>query len=100
MKQNYLNVDNLIVEKPKDKRFTFFKYKNKLLKLSHSEQIKLMIINNLAHKLYLSDKLKYNAIIDYIMSNISNNPKNVKFKNFESILKFIELNNDYYRANV
>ena len=74
LKQNYLNVDNLIVEKPKDTRFTFFKYKNKLLKLSHSEQIKLMIINNLAHKLYLSDKLKYNAIM-IANANISNNLK-------------------------
>ena len=100
LKQNYFNVDNLIVEKPIDTRFTFFKYKNKLLKLSHSEQIKLMIINNSAHKLYLSDKLKYNDIIDYIMTNIPNNSKNIKFKNFESILKFIALNNDYYQANV
>ena len=100
LKQNYFNVDNLIVEKPQDARFTFFKYKNKLLKLSHSEQIKLMIINNSAHKLYLSNKLKYNDIIDYIMKNIMNNSKNIRFKNFDSILKFISVNNDYYKANV
>ena len=33
------------------------------MKLNHSEQIKLMIINNIAHKLYLSNKLQYNNII-------------------------------------
>ena len=38
------------------------------MKLSHSEQINLMIINNSAHKLYLSNKLKYNQIVKYIMS--------------------------------
>ena len=42
------------------------------MRLSHSEQIKLMIINNSAHKLYLSKKLKYNKIVNYIMKEISN----------------------------
>ena len=40
------------------------------MKLNHSEQIKLMILNNSAQKLYLSNKLKYNNIIDYIMTNL------------------------------
>tara|TARA_B100000963_G_scaffold18236_1_gene13942 strand:+ start:6112 stop:7203 length:1092 start_codon:yes stop_codon:yes gene_type:complete len=100
LKQNYLNAQNLILEKPIDTRFAFFNYKNKLLKLSHSQQIKLMIINNLAHKLYLSDKLKYNNIIKFIMANVANNSENIKFKNFESILKFISINNHFYNANV
>ena len=38
------------------KGFQFFIIK-KLINLSHSEQIKLMIINNSAHKLYLSINL-------------------------------------------
>ena len=100
LKQNYFNVNNLIVEKPIDKRFIFFKYKKKLLKLSHSDQIKLMIINNSAHKLYLSDKLKYNNIIKYIMTELSSNSKAIKFNSIESILKFISINNDYYETDV
>ena len=58
--KKYLNLDNLKLEIPKDKRFLTLKYKKKLMKLSHSQQINLMIINNSAHKLYLSNKLKYN----------------------------------------
>ena len=46
------------------------------MSLSHSEQLQFMIVNNSAHKLYLSDKLKYNNIVNYIMSEISNNSKN------------------------
>ena len=41
-----------------------------------------MIINNSAHKLYLSNKLKYNNIINYIMNEILKKSKNVKFKYF------------------
>ena len=36
-----------------------------------------MIINNLAHKLYLSEKLKYNDIIDYIMYKFKKKIKNI-----------------------
>ena len=55
---NYLDKDKLMLEIPKDKRFKIFKNKKKLMKLSHSDQIKLMIINNSAHKLYLSNNVK------------------------------------------
>ena len=48
-----------------------------------------MIINNSAHKLYLSNKLKYNNIIKYIMSEINKNSKNVNLNSFNSILSFI-----------
>ena len=100
LSQNYLNINNLSMEKPLDKRFKIFKYQKKLMKLSHSEQIKLMIINNSAHKLYLSNKLKYNNIVKYIMNEISNNQNDSSLKSFHAILKFINLNNHYYNTNV
>ena len=100
IKQSYLNFNNLIIEKPTDKRFSLLKYRKDLIKLSHSQQIKLMIINNSAHKLYLSNKLQYSNIISYIMNEISRKSDNIKLNSFSSILKFIKSNNDYYKTNV
>ncbi len=68
--------------------------------LSHSDQIRLMIINNSAHKLYLSNKLKYNNIINYIINEMSRNKKNLKLNSFSSILDFITRQNNYYKTNV
>ena len=98
--QNYLKVHNLKIEIPKDKRFKVLDYKKKLMNLSHSDQIRLMIINNSAHKLYLSNKLKYNNIINYIMNEMSRNKKNLKLYSFTSILNFITKYNNYYKTNV
>ena len=70
------------------------------MSLSHSEQLQFMIVNNSAHKLYLSDKLKYNNIVNYIMSEISNNSKKINFRSIGSILKFISVNNKHYKTNV
>ena len=98
--QNYLKVHNLKIEIPKDKRFKVLNYKKKLMNLSHSDQIRLMIINNSAHKLYLSNKLKYNNIINYIMNEMSRNKKNLKLNSFTSILNFITKYNNYYKTNV
>ena len=100
IKQNYLTMSNLSLEKPYDKRFSIFNYKKHLINLSHTEQIKLMIINNSAHKLYLSNKLKYNKIINYIMNEISKNSDNIQLSSFRSILKFITKKNEDYRTNV
>ena len=98
--KKYLNSSNLKLEIPKDKRFLTLKYKKKLMKLSHSQQINLMIINNSAHKLYLSNKLKYNQIVKYIMSEVNKNNQNIKFKSFKSIMNYISNRNIYYKTNV
>ena len=92
--QNYLSLNNLKIEKPNDKRFKLLKYRKKLFKLSHSDQINLMIINNSAHKLYLSNKFKNSKIIDYIMTEILKNSTNVNLTNVKSILKYISLKID------
>ncbi len=98
--KKYLNSGNLKLEIPKDKRFLTLKYKKKLMKLSHSQQINLMIINNSAHKLYLLNKLKYNQIVKYIMSEVNKNNQNIKFKSFKSIMNYISNRNIYYKTNV
>ena len=98
--QKYFELNKLKIEKPNDKRFPIFRIKKNLLRLSHSDQIKLMIINNSAHKLYLSNKLKYNDIIKYIMSELLKNRKNINLNTFEKILNFINQYNNYYETNV
>ncbi len=100
LKQYYFDFNNLKIEKPNDKRFPIFRIKKNLLRLSHSDQIKLMIINNSAHKLYLSNKLKYNEIINYIMSELLKNQKNVNLSSFKKILNFIDKINIKYQTNV
>ena len=59
-----------------------------------------MIINNAAHKLYLSNKLQYSNIIKYIMNELHNNSKDIKLSTFNSILRFIISTNDQYNTNV
>ena len=95
---NILN--NLKIEKPIDKRFSILKHRKELIKLTHSQQISLMIINNSAHKLYLSNKLQYSNIIKYIMNELHNNSKNIKLRTFNSILRFIISTNNKYNTNV
>ena len=97
---NFLNLNNLRLEKPKDKRFKVLNYKKKLMNLNHSEQIKLMIINNNAHNLYLSNKLQYNKIIDYIMYELFKNKHNFKLSSIKNILSYIMKMNNYYKTDV
>ena len=100
LKQNYINTNNLKIEKPVDKRFLILNYRKELIKLTHSQQIRLMIINNSAHKLYLSNKLQYSNIINYIMRELQNNSVDVKLNTFNSIIKFLISTNKHYKTNV
>ena len=100
IKQNYLNSNHLKIEKPVDKRFLILNYRKELIKLTHSQQIRLMIINNSAHKLYLSNKLQYSNIINYIMRELQNNSVDVKLNTFNSIIKFLISTNKHYKTNV
>ena len=59
-----------------------------------------MIINNSAHKIYLSNKLQYSDIIKYIMNELQNNSKNIKLTTFDAILRFIISTNNKYNTNV
>ena len=59
-----------------------------------------MIINNNAHNLYLSNKLQYNKILDYIMNELFENKDNYKLSSIKNILKYIMRMNNYYKTNV
>ena len=57
-----------------------------------------MILNNIAQKKYISGKIKYNHIVDYIIKNLRNLKNNSKFNNFDDTIKFInflKINHDY-----
>ena len=86
----FLDSGNLALEKPNDKRFLIFKYLKKLRKFKHSEIIKFMILNNRAQDLYLNNKINYNQIIPYIMDKIDTNKNEKDFKNYSSIINFLD----------
>lgn len=87
--KKFLNSNNLKLEIFKDNRFKIFKLFKKIKKFSHNQQISFMILNNYAHINYLSGKLPYHNIIDFIFDNIEPQ-KDLKFKTFHDILFYIE----------
>ena len=98
IKNIFLSSNKMKLEKFNDKRFKINKYLRYLKKLSHSEQIAFMILNNIAQKKYISGKIKYNHIVDYIIKNLRNLKNNSKFNNFDDTIKFIDflkINHDY-----
>ena len=86
-----LNINNFNFNVFTDKRFKIHKYLLILKKLNHRQQIEFMILNNLAHKLYLEQNLKYTNIIDFIMNNLKISRKNRTFKSINHILTYINL---------
>ena len=92
IKENFLNNKMLRLEKFNDKRFKINKYLKILKSLTAQEQITFMILNNIAQNKYLSKEIKYNQIIEYIMSNLNLNKtnKSFSFKSFNERLKFIK----------
>ena len=89
--KNFLNYKKLKLEIFNDKRFKIFRYLKKLRNLSPQKQIIFMILNNIAHKKYLCKDIKYNEIIDYIMTNLNNIKKPIKFKSLNDRIKFINI---------
>ena len=92
----FLDSDKLKLEKFNDKRFKIYKYLSYLKKLSHSEQISFMILNNIAQKKYLSSKIEYNNIIDFIMYNLKKSKNNSDFISFNDTINFIYSLKKYY----
>jgi 1-deoxy-D-xylulose-5-phosphate reductoisomerase len=85
----YLDFNNLRLEIFNDKRFKISKFFKKIKKLTHNQQISFMILNNQAHQLYLNGILPYANIIDFILDNIEPQ-KDMKFRSFHDILRYIE----------
>ena len=92
----FLDSDKLKLEKFNDKRFKIYKYLSNLKKLSHTEQISFMILNNIAQKKYLNSKIEYNNIIDFIMYNLKKIKNNSDFISFNDTISFIYSLKKYY----
>ena len=89
VKKLFLKKNMFKMEKFYDKRFRISNYLNTLKNLSPNRQILFMILNNIAQNKYLSNEIKYNEIVDFIMNNLYNNNKYVNFKSIRDRLKFI-----------
>ena len=88
--QNYLfNIKNFQIDLKLDKRFILFKYYKKILKFNHTQQINLLLLNNIAQYLYLTGKIKYDDIIPYSMKKIIKFKKSYDFKNLIDIVRYI-----------
>lgn len=84
------NSNNFKFYQKYDSRFKIFKYLKSLKNLNHQDQIKLLLLNNQAQSLYLSDKLNYNDIIPFIVRNIKRYPSTKPFKSLIDILTYID----------
>lgn len=89
-KSNFLNLKMLNLEKFTDSRFKINKYLKLLKTFNSNKQITFMILNNIAHKKYLSGDIKYNDIIDYIMSNLKNTNSLFNLNSINKRIKFIQ----------
>ena len=98
---NIFNRDNFLIEPFNDKRFKIIRYFKKLKKLDHSNQIKFMILNNIAQKKYLENKLEYNAIVKFILQNLNFKNAKVNLRSFNEICNYIKfLKKEYNLKNV
>ena len=92
----FLNKNNLTLEHFNDKRFKIYKYFNKFKNISHKDQIKLMILNNIAQKKYIDGTLKYDDIIDYINDRLFDNFLLKSPNNIKSVLSMIKKIKNHY----
>ena len=95
-KKNYFNIENFRILKFEDKRFKAFKYFKIIKKFNHQQIINFILLNNIAHKKYLNNTLKYNDIFDFILKNINLSENNFKIRSFNDILKYINLTKKIY----
>lgn len=99
-KTTYLNYEMLKLQEFKDKRFKISKYLNILKVLSPDNQIRFMILNNIAQKKYLSKEISYNEIINFIMKHLKVESKSAKFKTLNDRIKFIDKIKLSYEKNL
>lgn len=94
--KKYLDNKNLVLENFKDNRFKINNHIKFLKNLSHNNEINLVILNNLAHKLYINNKIKYNNIIEFIVTNLNKDTKVINLNSFNKILKYIKEKEKFY----
>ena len=98
--KKYLYENNFKLEVFNDKRFKIYKNFDFLKSISHNQRIDLILLNNIAHKLYLQNKLKYNDIYDFIISNLLKDSKVVLLNSFKKILNYIDIKNNEYNNKI
>ena len=86
----FMNHASYYFEKFNDKRFKIMKFYNKLKNLNHYNQIQFMLLNNIAQNLYLSNRLEYQKIPDFIFKNLDFNTKNISLNSISAILNLIK----------
>lgn len=91
-----MNINSFYLEKFKDKRFKIMKYYSNIKHFNHYNQIQFMLLNNIAQKLYLANKLRYNKIPDFIFKNIDFNNNNISLNSINSILNAIKKSKSNY----
>lgn len=91
--KKYFSIKNFKLEEFNDKRFKLKKYYSIFKNLKHSQLVQFIILNNIAQNYYLSDKIRYHDIYDFIFDNLST--KKINFKNLREILKYIKSNRLY-----
>ena len=84
-------LEKFSINKNFDKRFIFFKYYKIFKELKHDEQIDMLLLNNFAQKLYLSDKIKYIDIIPTVMNNLIKLKRKNNFRSINDILDYIDV---------
>ena len=84
-------LEKFSINKNFDKRFVFFKYYKIFKELKHDEQIDMLLLNNFAQKLYLSDKIKYIEIIPTVMNNLIKLKRKNNFRSINDILDYIDV---------
>lgn len=88
--KKFINSKNYYFEEFNDKRFKIIKYFKKLKKLNHHNQIKFILLNNIAQNLYLNKVIKYNSIVGFIIKHLNIKTKDVKMTSFSDILNYIK----------
>ncbi len=92
----YLNTKNFKLDLFDDKRFKIYKKISFLKKLDHHDQIKFMLLNNIAQKKYLNNEICYQDIINFIYKNLKKDKKKCKLRNFSDITNYIKNLKSYY----
>ena len=96
---NFLNLKMLKLERFNDNRFKFFKFFNSFKRFNTNKQISFMILNNIAHKKYLSGDIEYNDIVDFIMTNLKNINSTITLNSINKRIKFIQSIEKKYEIN-
>ena len=92
--KKYLSIKNFKLEEFNDNRFKLKDFYSVFKNLKHSQLVQFIILNNIAQKYYLSNRIKYHNIYNFIFDNLSN--KKINFRNLSEILKYIKDNRGYF----